>query len=393
MSERTASLRDRLRAARGRIVLTLVLLGIVGAVVWARVIRPLPVLTQVVERGEVVEQVYGRGTIESDREAQLGFDLVGRLSEVLVDEGTRVTLGQELARLAPEQIEAELRTASMGVSAARTSLTRLAAEERRVRTALEAAQRELDRLRPLVGSGAVASHELDLADDQARLLRADLDRVLAQRAEATRGIEVASGSAEQRRVTVLRATLLAPFDGLVTRRLREPGDTVTVGSEVLRLVDTEEVRIRAWVDETTLPRLREGLVAQIRLPGREASIAGRVSRVGWESDRQTHELLVDVEPTESLGRFAIGQRADVWIETTRHEDVAQVPEGFLARDDEGAFVYVDDAGRIERRRLSIRGVGVDLVGVDEGVEAGTRLLRAPSVGGRLVEGRTWEERP
>ncbi|MCB9637052.1 MAG: efflux RND transporter periplasmic adaptor subunit, partial [Sandaracinus sp.] len=102
---------------------------------------------------------------------------------------------------------------------------------------------------------------------------------------------------------------------------------------------------------------------------------------------------VDVEPTESLGRFAIGQRADVWIETTRHEDVAQVPEGFLARDDEGAFVYVDDAGRIERRRLSIRGVGVDLVGVDEGVEAGTRLLRAPSVGGRLVEGRTWEERP
>ncbi|MEZ4250458.1 MAG: hypothetical protein R3B99_19670 [Polyangiales bacterium] len=95
MSERTASLRDRLRAARGRIVLTLVLLGIVGAVVWARVIRPLPVLTQVVERGEVVEQVYGRGTIESDREAQLGFDLVGRLSEVLVDEGTRVTLGQD----------------------------------------------------------------------------------------------------------------------------------------------------------------------------------------------------------------------------------------------------------------------------------------------------------
>jgi HlyD family secretion protein len=393
MSERTASLRDRLRAARGRIVLTLVLLGIVGAVVWARVIRPLPVLTHVVERGEVVEQVYGRGTIESDREAQLGFDLVGRLSEVLVEEGTRVTLGQELARLAPEQIEAELRTASMGVSAARTSLTRLAAEERRVRTALEAAQRELDRLRPLVGSGAIASHELDLADDQARLLRADLDRVLAQRAEATRGIEVASGSAEQRRVTVLRATLLAPFDGLVTRRLREPGDTVTVGSEVLRLVDTEEVRIRAWVDETTLPRLREGLVAQIRLPGRDTAIAGRVSRVGWESDRQTHELLVDVEPTEPLGRFAIGQRADVWIETTRHEDVAQVPEAFLARDDEGAFVYVDDAGRIERRRLSIRGVSVDLVGVDEGVEAGTRLLRAPSVGGRLVEGRTWEEQP
>src|SRR5690606_23853713 len=120
------------------------------------------------------------------------------------------------------------------------------------------------------------------------LLRADLDRVLAQRAEATRGSEVASGSAEQRRVTVLRATLLAPFDGLVTRRLREPGDTVTIGSEVLRLVDTEDVRVRAWVDETTLPRLREGLPAEIRLPGRDETVRARVTRVGWESDRQTH---------------------------------------------------------------------------------------------------------
>ena len=45
MSERTASLRDRLRAARGRIVLALVVLAVVGVVVWARLLRPLPVLT------------------------------------------------------------------------------------------------------------------------------------------------------------------------------------------------------------------------------------------------------------------------------------------------------------------------------------------------------------
>jgi multidrug resistance efflux pump len=37
---------------------------------------------------------------------------------------------------------------------------------------------------------------------------------------------------------MVRATLLAPFDGLITRRLREPGDTVSVGSTVLRIVDT-----------------------------------------------------------------------------------------------------------------------------------------------------------
>ena len=75
------------------------------------------------------------------------------------------------------------------------------------------------------------------------MARAELDRVLAQRSEATRGIDVATGGAEQRRVAMVRATLLAPFDGLVTRRLREPGDTVTIGSTVLRIVDTNRVYV------------------------------------------------------------------------------------------------------------------------------------------------------
>jgi HlyD family secretion protein len=99
--------------------------------------------------------------------------------------------------------------------------------------------------------------------------RAELDRVLAQRSEATRGIDVAAGGAEQRRVAMVRATLLAPFDGLVTRRLREPGDTVTVGSTVLRVVDTHRVYVNAAVDETVLALLATDQPAAIFFPGTE----------------------------------------------------------------------------------------------------------------------------
>ena len=222
-------LRSALRIAR-RGLWVVIPLAIVLLVLWLRVWSPVRVEAVRVDRATVIQEAFGRGTIESQREAAVGFDLVGRLSEVLVEEGARVTLGQELARLQTDQAQADLRSAQRGVSAARTSLLRLSADEQRVRALLLTAERENARAQTLFSSGAIASLQRDEANDRLRLAHADLDRVLAQRSEATRGIDVAAGGAEQRRVTMVRATLLAPLDGLVIRRLREPGDTVTIGS-------------------------------------------------------------------------------------------------------------------------------------------------------------------
>jgi hypothetical protein len=174
-------------------------------------------------------------------------------------------------------------------------------------------------------AGAVPDQQRDEASDRLRVARAELDRVLAQRSEATRGIDVAAGGAEQRRVAMVRATLLAPFDGLVTRRLREPGDTVTVGSTVLRIVDTNRVYVNAAVDETMLPLLAVGSARRDLLSGRGCAVMGRVTRISWEADRQTHELLVEVTPERLERRVAIGQRADVRVEVARREQVPARP--------------------------------------------------------------------
>jgi HlyD family secretion protein len=381
--------RRRIRNA----AVTLAPLSIAAVLVYLRFFAPVSAVSHRVERGLVVEHVFGRGTIESEREAQLGFDLVGRISEVLVDEGARVTLGQELARLTPDQVEANLRVASRGLAAARTSLGTLAADEHRALTAIDVAEREQRRAQTLRDRGAIAQQELDGATDRLRLARADLDRVLAQRAAATRSIEVAAGGAEQRRVTVLRATLLAPFDGLVTRRLREPGDTVAVGTSVLRIVDTDQVHVSAWIDETVLSRLHEDQPAEIVAPGAPGgALAGRVVDIGWESDRQTHEILVDVAPTHPLGRVAVGQRADVWIELARRERAVRVPVSFLARDAAGPYCNVDRNGRVVRARVHTGIADRDVVEVTSGLTEGDVALRAPTPGDELPEGRRWRTR-
>jgi HlyD family secretion protein len=367
------------------------LVAIVLTVAWFRVWSPIRTQVARIDRGTVTLEAFGRGTIESVREAAVGFDLVGRLSDVLVEEGERVTLGQELARLETNQAEADLRWAQTGVAAARASLQRLAAEEKRARALLVTADREALRAQALFEAGVVAEQQRDEAADTLRVARAELDRVLAQRSEATRGVEVAAGGAEQRRVTMIRATLLAPFDGLVTRRLREPGDTVSIGTAVLRVADTTQVYVSAAVDETVLPELAVDQHSLIIFPGGGAPLPGKVSKVSWEADRQTHELIVEVAPTKLERRVAIGQRADVRIELRRQEQALRVPIRMLHHDDSGPYVYADRGGKIALIRPKFGLTGAAHVEVLEGLSEGDVVLGARKLGGSLPTGRRWKE--
>ncbi len=382
---------QRAAGAARRFLWLAALAALVLLVAWLRLWSPVRVELVRLDRGTIVEEAFGRGTIESEREAAVGFDLAGRLSDVLVEEGSRVTLGQELARLETTQAQADLRSAQTGISAARASLQRLAAEEERARAQLATAEREATRTQALVESGAVPGQQGDEAGDRLRVARAELDRVLAQRSEATRGIEVAAGSAEQRRAAVVRATLLAPFDALVTRRLREPGDTVTVGATVLRLVDTNQVHVSAALDETVLPRLAVDQRSQIWFPGADAPLEGRVTRISWEADRQTHELAVEVTPDRLARRVAIGQRADVRIELARKEGALRLPVRMLHHDEQGAFVYADRRGKIGKVRPQLGLTGRLEVEVLSGLAEGDAVLAAPGAVRPLPVGRRWVE--
>jgi multidrug efflux pump subunit AcrA (membrane-fusion protein) len=114
-----------------RLIKVLAVLVLVAIPIRQRLFVPVPARSHVVDRGDVVREVFGRGTIESRREVDLGFDLVGRISDLLVDEGDHVKLGQVVGHLAPEQFTADVRSASSGISLAQAAIARLDAEERR----------------------------------------------------------------------------------------------------------------------------------------------------------------------------------------------------------------------------------------------------------------------
>ncbi len=251
---------------------------------------------------------------------------------------------------------------------------------------------EEERFRALVAGGSATKRDLDLAVQRLALAQAEVARVRATQSEATRQVAVATGTADARRSILTRAALVSPFDGVVIRRLRDPGDTVSVGTTVLRVVATDQLWSRAWIDENALPWLRDGQTVRVRLGAEgDTFLTGTVDRIGREVDRQTHELRVDVLLQNPPERIAVGQRADVWIELERKTQAVRLPLAFLHRDARGTYCFVDRKGQIARVPVTVGVVGADLVEVSNGLAPGDVVLTNTPGSADLAEGRSWSQ--
>jgi RND family efflux transporter MFP subunit len=377
-----------------RTLVTLLVLALAAALVTRKLLAPVPAIAGIVERGDVVEEAFGRGTLESRREVEIGFDLVGRLEQVLVEEGDWVVKGQPLAKLDLDQLAAQRYAAQTNVVVAKSAIARLDAEEQKASAALAFAETEAARASVLQASGALSTRDLDSATDQRAQHRAELERVRAERAEIVSGIAAANSNALVSNTLVARGVLLAPFDGQIVRRLREPGDTVSVGSTVLRLVERDSLRSRAWLDDSVLSKLSIGQPARIRFGIVGSALAlGHIERIGYEADRQTHEIWVDVIVVDLPARTAVGQRTDVWLEVGRSPHTIRIANRFVRWEGEAAYCFVDRGGKIARAPLTLGRRSEDFVEVTAGVAEGDLVLGAPDAGKLLPEGRKYVVQP
>ncbi len=369
-------------------------LGLAAFAGFGRLAPPVSVRTSVAVRGDVVREVYGRATIESRRRAKLGFDLVGRLADVLVDEGDRVRAGQVVAHLAAQQENIDAYAASSGVSLVKAATARLEANERRAQATLTFLEADTERTRKLAASGSVPPRNLEVAEQELGVARAEMDRIHAEQVESRRQIAVATATTESKAVTVRRASLMSPFDGLVTRRLKDPGDPIVVGSTVLEVIPLDRLWARASIDESMIAALHEGMAAEVTLFSDSAKpLRGTIDRIGSEVDRQTHEALVDILLAETPSPITVGQRADAYIAVARHSNVVRIPIAFVRHDSGGQFVYADRGGRIARVSIVVGTIGRSNLEVTSGLEPGETVLDSLAPASPLPVGRRWKAQP
>jgi HlyD family secretion protein len=361
----------------------------VAAVAWARA-RPVHVQTVRVEPGAVRREAAGAGSIESEARAQLAFTLMGRITALNVQEGATVRKGDILATLDAEEQNHKVALAHRSVELSTHGVARNDAEIQRAQAVLSASLVEQRRVSQLRASGAAPAADQDAVDERVARARADLLAAQAAQHQGKSGIGVAQETERLEREREAETRLISPVDGVVVKRLHEPGDVVSAGSTVLVVSSTQKVWASVWIDESVLHELAVGQPARVSTRGAPSeSYRARVDRIGVETDRQTHEVLIDLELLERPHPLVFGQRVDGAILLEERMAKVRVPEGVCDLAASQCLAVRD--GRVTA--LSVRAglVGTDWVEAVEGLGAGELLVRPASDGAWPRVGRRVRE--
>jgi HlyD family secretion protein len=337
--------------------------------------RPTPVTAHAVAPGDVRGEVMGTGTLEARVTTTISPRIQERLAEVLVDQGDPVKSGQLLARLDDAETKQQVAIAEASLAAARATVERVRADEARAQAVLQQAQLDHQRVADLIATQVAAQSDFDKAVESLHVAEADLKRSQAVIVEAQSQVFTAEKNLLYRVEQMAFTEVRSPYDGLVTRRDRDPGGIVMPGSSILQLVATNEIWISAWVDETAMTGLKVDQPARVVFRSEPAkSYVGEVARLGREADRETREFVVDVRVKELPENWTIGQRAEVFIETGRKADALTLPLRFLQWREGKSGVFVADGGKATWHDVTLGLRGRETVEVTEGLSAGEKVV-------------------
>jgi len=271
----------------------------------------LPVVGALVRRGDLVLSVRATGAVRAERMVTLKAETQGTVDEVAVRPGDRVEGAQVLVRLDPRPFDLAVREAEASLAETRIRVQDALLGDNPADTSAGA---ELRR------RGARQRNGLDGAE--ARLARAQLERE--------------------------RATLAAPFAGVVDRVGVVAGQRVSAGEEIARIVDMGSLAVEASVLEHDLPLVRAGGVALVTpsaSPGE--SYRGTIRAVLPVVDTTTRAGRVLVGVRTGDGRLRPGMYADVRLEAARLANRVIVPAGAVIERDGRTLVFRARDGRAE----------------------------------------------
>jgi len=206
----------------------------------------------------------GNGRLEAT-EVQIASKTPGRLAEVLVDEGDKVTKGQLLARMDTRTLEAQRNQAEAEVLRARENLSAAQANVQLRQSEQLLAQQELKRSQELIKHGFVSGQ---IVDQQQARLDTGVAAVAASRAQVSAvGATIGAAQAQVAMLTseIDDASLRAPIDGVVQLRMAEPGEVLGAGGRVLLLIDPSDQYMNLYLPASVTGRLAVGDDARILL--------------------------------------------------------------------------------------------------------------------------------
>jgi HlyD family secretion protein len=331
------------------------------------------------------------GYVVARRRATVSAKVTGKVTHILIEEGTSVREGQVLARLDDSQARAQLNYAEAQLAAARKSATQDQAR-------LHEAELNLQRRQRLMQENVVGRAEVDTA-------QADVDSLKARIAYAQEQIAVAESQVRLARTDLNDTVVRAPFSGVVISKDAQPGEMVSpvsAGGGFTRtgigtIVDMSSLEIEVDVNESYINRVREAQKVEAVLDAYpDWRIPAHVITSVPSADRQKATVKVriafDASTSSASSRATSrGEKLDprilpdmgVKVSFLREEDSGQqaapvarysVPKSAIRTLDGRTVVFVLKEDRVERRAVRAGLEEGDQVELLSGVSAGEQVV-------------------
>jgi len=232
------------------ITLGIVVLVVAAIVGWQMRPKPEkdPYRLAAIEQGDITRSVSASGSLQALITVDVGSQISGQVTKVLVDFNDEVKAGQVMAVLDPQTYQSRVAQGQADITAGQAAV-------RQAQATLDNAQADYNRKKTLVDQGWYAASTLDQATAALKVARANVS------AAASR-VTQSRAALRSQQVDLGRTTIVAPIDGIVVDRKVEPGNTVAASLQAPVLFtiaqDLSKVEVKISVDEADVGQLQEG---------------------------------------------------------------------------------------------------------------------------------------
>lgn len=314
----------------------------------SEIIRPVRVI-ELQSSGSTFQESFP-GKIEPRFQADLSFQVGGKLINRLVDVGDRVEKGQVLAKLDPQDLGLALQAAQAQFDAAAT-------EQAQLKT-------DLARAKTLKQQNFISQAELDRR-------QLALDAATSRLSQARAQLNVQSN---QRQYGDLRA----PGNGVISMVYAQAGQVVPAGQPVVQWANENEVQVSMAVPESRVADLKVGQDANVLLWSGKNALEAKVREISPVANplTRTFDVLLDVNDSQKLSRF--GMSATVQFSKAAQPNAFKLPISALVAEQTGAFVWIFDEtqGVVSKRVVQPYAVSESDFLVKEGLNNGELIVTA-----------------
>jgi RND family efflux transporter MFP subunit len=310
----------------------------------------------------VSEDLRATGTVHAKETAVISAQVMGRIQQVLVHEGDSVRPGQTLAVLDDSSMRAALSQAQAAVKAAENQQAAAASNAK-------LAASTLDRYKQLQTQKSVSPQEMDEVSRRAEAAAAQLDAAQAQ-------AQAARDQAHNASIMLSYTRLVAPFAGVVTARMADPGTMAAPGVPLLQIDRTGALQLQASVDESGIGVVRRGRRVPVTIGGALPGMQGTVAEIVPAADPASHSFLVKIDlPASNQLRPGMYGTADF---TSGTRQAIVVPRSAVIQRGSLVYAYVlDGQGIAQLRYLTLGAAHGDLVEVLSGISPDEKLVDQP----------------